>query len=142
MENQLVAGKIDPEGEKTAAAKRAVAAVLQKPTNVHAKLEGFHVPLSTFRRGETLRIETGVAPKVTSVRLRFRHVNQGELWQVSDMELKENRYAAVIPGSYTDSDFPLQYHFELHKGSGAWLFPGLSPGWKGQPYFVVHAERS
>jgi hypothetical protein len=76
------------------------------------------------------------------MRLRYRHLNQGELWQVSDMKLKENRYWAVIPGSYTDSEFPLQYHFELHKDSSAWLFPGLSPGWKGQPYFVVHAERS
>jgi hypothetical protein len=142
MENQLVAGKTDPADEKAAAAKRAVAAVLQKPTSAHAKLEGFHFPPSTFRRGGELRIETAMAPKVTSVRLRFRHLNQGELWQVSDMELKENRYSAVIPGSYTDSDFPLQYHFELHKNADAWLFPGLSSGWKGQPYFVVHAERS
>ncbi|HWX18279.1 MAG TPA: hypothetical protein VN578_00085 [Candidatus Binatia bacterium] len=78
--------------------------------------------------------------KVSSLRLRLRHVNQGETWQVEEMALEGKVYRASLPADYTDSPFPLQYHFECHESSGAaWLFPGLNPGWQGQPYFVLHA---
>jgi hypothetical protein len=70
--------------------------------------------------------------------LRFRRVNQSEIWQAKEMELRGTAYRALIPADYADSPFPLQYHFELRERSGAaWLFPGLKPGWQGQPYYVV-----
>jgi hypothetical protein len=72
------------------------------------------------------------------MRLRYRRVNQADLWQTVDMELAGNDFHATIPADYTDSPFPLQYHFQIHTGNGvARLFPGLQPGWQGQPYFVV-----
>jgi hypothetical protein len=142
MESLLVAGETESGGTRAAAAENAVTSVLQESALVHRpKLERFHMPPTLFRRGAALRIEVGGNghhPKLMSVRLRFRHLNQGERWQMTEMELNENRYIAEIPAGYTDSEFPLQYHFELHREAGdAWLFPGFEPGWKGQPYYVV-----
>jgi hypothetical protein len=70
--------------------------------------------------------------------LRYRRVNQAEIWQMIEMEKTGADYRAVIAADYTDSPFPLQYHFQIRADSGsAWLHPGLQPGWQGQPYFVV-----
>ena len=61
-----------------------------------------------------------------------------ETWRMIDMELAGKNYAATIPADYTDSPFPLQYHFQVRNESdGARPYPGLQPGWRGQPYFVV-----
>ena len=55
-----------------------------------------------------------------------------------EMERKGAEYSAEIPAAYTDSPFPLQYHFQIHDSDGSVrLHPGLKPGWQGQPYFVV-----
>ena len=61
-------------------------------------------------------------------------------WGASATERHARRRVlrAEIPAAYTDSPFPLQYHFQIHAGDGvAQLHPGLKPGWNGQPYFVV-----
>ena len=103
----------------------------------------FHSPPKTFRRGEPLLVEASPAQanrslKVAVVHLRFRRVNQAEVWQSQEMEEHGIVFRTIIPGDYTNSAFPLQYHFEIREASGAaWLFPGLKPGWRGQPYFVV-----
>ena len=48
------------------------------------------------------------------------------------------RYSAFIPGAYTDSQFPLQYYFELKTAPDqAWIHPGFESNWTNQPYFVV-----
>ncbi len=123
---------------------RAINAVLQAPPEPpRLALPDFHRPLTSFRRGEPIRIEVSVgrgsrAPKLKSIRLRFRRVNQAETWQMQDMEPQGAIYWASIPAAYTDSPFPLQYHFECHEPSGAaWLFPGLTPAWHAQPYFLL-----
>jgi hypothetical protein len=55
------------------------------------------------------------------------------------MQYQSGRYAATIPGDYTQSPYPLQYYFELHsKSEGASLHPGLSaPSLSNRPYYVV-----
>ena len=76
--------------------------------------------------------------KIFGVRLRYRHVNQAEIWQMIEMERAGDDYRAVIAAVYTDSPFPLQYHFQIHASDGiVRLDPGLQPGWHGQPYFIV-----
>lgn len=86
------------------------------------------------------------APRATGVRLRYRHVNQAETWQMVEMERKGNNFRAEIPAAYTDSLFPLQYHFQIRTSDSAirnpqsatcFLYPGLEHRWQGQPYFVV-----
>ena len=100
-------------------------------------LADFHQPPASFKRGQPLTI-TVHAPKAAGVRLRYRRVNQAEDWQMGDMEQSGKDFRAEIPAAYTDSPFPVQYHFQIQDGSGkVGLSPGLNPGWQGQPYFVV-----
>ena len=78
------------------------------------------------------------ARRIRAIRLRYRRVNQAEIWQSCELQAAAHTYRAVIPAEYTDSPFPLQYHFELHPVSGTpWLYPGLFPAGMNQPYFTV-----
>jgi hypothetical protein len=68
----------------------------------------------------------------------YRHVNQAERFESAEMQAREDRYRAVIPASYTQSLFPLQYYFELKSGPDqACLVPGFAANLSSQPYFVV-----
>lgn len=128
--------------------RRAIEATVKASPELQSLvLPGFHVPPKSFRRGQPLTIEgslgrTRHAPRLESVQLRFRRVNQAELWQVKEMAAAGATYRASISAEYTDSPYPLQYHFELRDRSGAaWFYPGLKPGSQGPPYFVVRQER-
>ncbi len=133
--------KATPSGPEHDLIVKAIETVLRAPPGPPPPdLPGFHQPPKSFRRGEPLLIEAAVQTRngLNSVQLRFRRVNQAETWQVAEMKPDGTKYRASIPADYTDSPFPLQYHFELRGFSGgARLFPGLKPGWQGQPYFVV-----
>jgi hypothetical protein len=131
--------KLDENAIKKAMREIAVPSPRLDP----AQLAGFHSPPPTFVRGQPLTI-TAVSvkvnnlPRLTGVRLRYRRVNQAETWQSVAMEAVGNGYRTNIPADYTDSPFPLQYHFELLTAEGApHLYPVLHPGWNGQPYFVI-----
>jgi hypothetical protein len=64
------------------------------------------------------------------------------MWQAIDMQRAGANYEAVIPAEYTNSPYPLQYHFQIRgNGGAAWLYPGLKPGWQGQPYYVVRQAK-
>ena len=78
------------------------------------------------------------ATALSGVQLRYRHVNQAEAWESVEMAHRGDAWQAAIPGGYTDSPYPLQYHFVLRQGPGsASLFPGLGPELVREPYFVV-----
>jgi hypothetical protein len=128
--------KIDPK-----VIEQALRAVLEKPRDEHPLPAEFHTPPPSFQRGQALTIsadKTNRRARIFGVRLRYRHVNQAEVWRMVEMELAGGKYRAVIPADYTDSPFPLQYHFQVRNESdGARPYPGLQPGWRGQPYFVV-----
>jgi hypothetical protein len=133
----LLAGRI-------ISAKTAIREVLSPPPRPDAsRLAGFHTPPRSCTRGQAFAITASLAgvkkaPKLAAVRLRYRHVNQAETWQQLIMNVSGANYHAEIPAGYTDSPFPLQYHFEIVPLTGTpELFPGLHPGWQGQPYFVV-----
>lgn len=73
-----------------------------------------------------------------AVTLFYRHVNQAERYQSVSMEARNGGYRAKIPPEYTNTDYPLQYYFEVRESAErAWIYPGLSPVLTGQPYFVV-----
>ena len=120
------------------AVKQAMQAVLTKPK--HDELSSpveFHQPPQSFQRGQALTIVAHTS-KLTGMRLRYRQVNQAEAWQMVEMEQTGKDFLVDIPAAYTDSPFPLQYHFQIHTRDGnVRLLPGLKPGWQGQPYFVV-----
>ncbi|HEX5399553.1 MAG TPA: hypothetical protein VFY06_10945, partial [Verrucomicrobiae bacterium] len=116
----------------------AIRAVFEKTKSPEPPaLAEFHTPPSSFRRGQAVDIIVH-APKADVVKLRYRRLNQAELWQEVEMERAGNDCHAQIPAAYTDSPFPLQYHFVIRTGNGAVLpSPALDPGWQGQPYFFV-----
>ncbi len=124
--------------------KRAMQVVLEKSEPDKISLPAvLHEPAPIFRRGQSLPIAARVSSggqrtPVPGLRLRYRHVNQGEVWQAEPMAQAGNDYRAVIAAAYTDSLYPLQYYFQISGESGkTWLHPGLKPGWHGQPYFFV-----
>ncbi|MBI2948463.1 MAG: hypothetical protein HYY23_12535 [Verrucomicrobia bacterium] len=125
----------------------AVRAVLESgERSAPPALERFHAPPKSFARGKPLLIEASLihtknVPKLASIRLRYRRVNQAEVWQAQEMQGRGAEFQTVIPAEYSDSPFPLQYHFELRPVSGTpWLYPGIPARWERQPYFVLRRK--
>lgn len=106
-------------------------------------LRDVHSPLGSFSRGRALdvRVEFGKMREIKEVdhiQLRYRRLDQSELWQEKGMAHDGTSWFETIPGDYTNSPFPVQYHLVIFDKSGnAWPYPGFKPGWQGQPYFVV-----
>ncbi|MBI3683461.1 MAG: hypothetical protein HY235_24060 [Acidobacteria bacterium] len=98
-----------------------------------------HTPPARFRPGAPLEIQLSLERgNGRQVRLHYRRVNQAERWQSIEMQWRDNRYAAVIPGPYTQSPYPLQYYFNLrHSADQIQIYPGLEATLSNQPYFVV-----
>jgi hypothetical protein len=101
-----------------------------------------HKPPDLFRPGQPLSLSLGIAPSavgLSSVTLCYRHVNQAERWKSATMSGQDGNFAGAIPAEYTDSEYPLQYYFELKNEEGsAWLYPGFSETLSNQPYFEVY----
>jgi hypothetical protein len=95
-----------------------------------------HTPPRLYKPGQPLEIELS-AEKAVTVKLLYRHVNQAENYVTVEMQSRDNRHKAVIPADYTQTEYPLQYYFELHEGEAAWLHPGLGEQRANLPYFVV-----
>jgi len=93
-----------------------------------------HTPPRAFRPKAPIALETTATG---SVRLYYRHVNQAERYEAIEMEPRGSSLHAVIPATYTDSPYSLQYYFELKTRDKAWLYPGFDPGWLNLPYFVL-----
>ena len=56
------------------------------------------------------------------------------------MQAESDRFKAVIPMTYTQAAYALQYFFELRDGAGrAWFYPGFARDlrFSDPPYFVV-----
>jgi hypothetical protein len=96
-----------------------------------------HQPAPGFRAGQRVEISLSIKDSPDRVNLHYRHVNQAEIYAVSEMQFRDRAYRSAIPASYTESPYPLQYYFELRDASGATLYPALSAGLSNQPYFVL-----
>jgi hypothetical protein len=119
--------------ESKQAVIRQVMSPTARPTTVC-----HHTPAATFQAGSAQPIEIQVGPGVSSVRLKYRHVNQAEYYETVDMAGEGGKYHATIPAEYTKTDFSLQYYFELqHSPKVATMYPGLGPDLTGRPYFLV-----
>jgi hypothetical protein len=130
------------EGAKSASADaRVQAAVREALGRPHrAPLECRHKPPSTFKPGSPLEIEvSGPSGASAGLRMFYRHVDQAERWESTEMETRDNRHRAVIPASYTGAPYPLQYYFQVTRGSDVGLHPGFAPDLNNQPYYVVRA---
>jgi hypothetical protein len=104
-----------------------------------------HQPPKQFHPGDAVPIKLTVgytslvkADDLQSSTLHYRHVNQAEKYETAEMKADANRWAAMIPGEYTQSQYPLQYFFALTSANGhTWQFPGFDETLCNQPYFVV-----
>ncbi|HYL76689.1 MAG TPA: hypothetical protein VEU96_20915, partial [Bryobacteraceae bacterium] len=135
LEKRLPSAKINSDPK----VKAAIAEAQGRPQRPSAAMR--HRAPDRFQRKQPLALELA-GPALASARLHYRHVNQAERWQSAVMDRKGPAYVAAIPGSYTDSMYPLQYYFELKSAPDrAWLYPGFPPDLAGAPYYVIRADR-
>jgi hypothetical protein len=115
----------------------AIAEILTRPRRASAKCR--HQPPAGFRPKEPVDIALAIEGRaLSSACLYYRHVNQAERFQKIEMKGGPSGYRAQIPGTYTDSPYPLQYYFELKETpKKAWLYPGFTADRTNQPYFVL-----
>ena len=135
-----------PQKADTQVVEKAIREVLARPQRPEGGIA--HQQPGLFRRGEKVVItatlaDNNLAGRQVSARLRYRHVNQGERWREMEMEAKGSGVTAVIGPDYTDSQFPLEYFFELRDQTGnAWIHPGFVATLANQPYFVVRQTKT
>ena len=99
-----------------------------------------HTPAAAFKPGEALAlaVQVGHSSAPVTANLHYRHVNQGERWQKTATELGHGGLVGTIPGEYTQSEYPLEYYFELRAEGGApWMYPVFNSTLSNQPYFTV-----
>jgi hypothetical protein len=98
-----------------------------------------HIVPQPFHPGGDLSLTLTVPTTVTVSTLWYRHVNHGERWSSTPMKQSGKAHTASIPGSYTDSPYPLQYYFEIHTETAAILHPSFLPTLSNQPYYAIMA---
>jgi hypothetical protein len=100
-----------------------------------------HTVPDAFHSGSDLHLTIDTHAMVQQTILWYRHVNHGERWVSVSMQKNGNTYMASVPGSYTNSPYPLQYYFELRTTEAATLHPPLNRTFSNQPYYVVMLAR-
>jgi hypothetical protein len=130
-----------PPASTGAGAEPAMQAATGRPSR--PSIHCLHTPPPGFHPGEPLSLSLtvpGVAAydAPSAVHLYYRHVNQAERWLSVEMARGHDAYSAAVPGSYTNSLFPLQYYFVLQRGANAaWLYPGFNSTLSNQPYYAI-----
>ena len=127
-----------PGAASSANVAAAISGVLGRPQRTSTTCH--HTPPEPFVPGRplelTLVVENSSAP--LTVRVWYRHVNQAERYQLTNMEQQDRHFRVAIPDTYLARDYPLQYYFELRESPGAvWLYPGFAADLANQPYFVL-----
>ncbi|GAB3595898.1 hypothetical protein [Microbacterium tumbae] len=116
---------------------------LPRPTRTREPVAVSHEQPEPYRRGEpvAIRLHASVGSGVVSALLRYRHVDQSQSYEQVAMREIDGGFAAEIPGSYTDSSFPLAYFFEVTtEGRAPTFFPGFSDETlSNQPYYTLRS---
>lgn len=102
-----------------------------------------HTPPASIARGAAVALALEVAGDAgdLTVRLHYRHANQAKTYRSVELRRDGRRFEGGIPGSYTDSPYPLLYFFELRTGAGdAWIWPGIGEQLADRPYYAVRVE--
>jgi hypothetical protein len=136
----LMAKKLEQLRSSTDSQKDNVRAAIQEALGRpdRASVACHHTQPEHFKVGQALDVELSIEKAIGSVRLYYRHVNHAERYETVEMQHEGKSYRATIPAEYTNSQYPLQYYFELkEKPEKAWLYPGFTADLTNQPYFVV-----
>jgi hypothetical protein len=146
-----------PAAPPSARVRAAIAEIVGRPVRPPLRCE--HEPPAALVPGAALELTLTVREPASpaAVLLHYRHVNQAERYGTVEMLPRDGAFRAAIPGSYTDSPFPMQYYFEIRVADAraeartlsagtasaetdaghAWLYPGLNEDLANAPYFVV-----
>ena len=132
MEKRLESAKPSDDPAVAMAVLRALGASDRLEIRVN------HQPVERFQPKKRVELEFTTLTALAAARLHYRHVDQAERWQSLDLAGAGTKYSGAIPAEYTDTQFPLQYYFELKTAPDkACLHPGFQPNLANQPYFVV-----
>jgi hypothetical protein len=135
MERMLEA-ETSGQGSATSSAQMAIKESTGRPVRQVVPVK--HISPGTFKAGEPVTIELALDFQPAKVILYYRHVNHAERFVSGEMVLSGNMYRTAIPSVYSDSEYPLQYYFEIREDTTkAWLYPGLRTELNNQPYFVL-----
>jgi hypothetical protein len=115
-----------------------VASLLNRPARPVLQVK--HAAPPHLKRGEDLALSVEAPDAVHEATLWYRHVNQAERWRQMPMSRSGGKFQATVPASYTDSQFPFQYYFELETHDAATLHPAFNDTFSNQPYFALTAE--
>jgi hypothetical protein len=130
-----------PAGSPQPLAAAAIEEALARPKRRVPAVQ--HKPATTFQADRSIEVVLSLGQSVSGISLYYRHVDQAERYTVTPMQANGQEYRATIPGSYTDSEYPLEYYFEIREGrASASLYPGFSTTLTNQPYFVVRRARA
>ncbi len=117
-------------------AASAIQTALSRPKRTSTAVQ--HQAPHSFTRGAVLSLRLSAPESVTRVLLHYRRVDQAENYVVVAMEQQGSQYSTSVPAAYTQTEYPLEYFFEVNNVDGtAVLHPGFTPGLTSQPYFVV-----
>lgn len=101
-----------------------------------------HEPPKTYARGDDLVITVQADPRVTSVRLNYRHVNQAEQFESVELDPTNGGFQGTIPAAYTASTYPLMYYFTVDHGEeGVTVHPGFDAALANQPYYLLTSDQ-
>jgi hypothetical protein len=128
----------DQPVRQTSAAKAVQRAIKASPRPI---VGVDHAAPLAFTPGSDLHLTLATKVPVAGSILWYRHVNQAERWLSMPMEEIGNTHSASIPGSYTNSPYPLQYYFEIRTADAAILHPPFNATLSNQPYYAVMSAR-
>lgn len=124
-----------PDNANDALVKSCIQESLGRPARLSANCK--HIQPMHYKNSEPVNIEL-TADKAKTVKLYYRHVNQGERYQSIEMQAKDKNFRATIPSGYTNANYPIEYYFELiESAKSATLYPGFQPQLNNQPYFLI-----
>jgi len=136
----LMAKKLEQQTAGSSASdnnvSKAIAQTLGRPER--NKISARHDQPVHFNTGQPLELKLSFDYLPKSARLYYKHVNHGERYQVAEMRAYGLTYKAEIQGAYTDTEYPLEYYFELRESpESACLYPGFNEKHDNQPYFII-----
>jgi hypothetical protein len=120
--------------------RRAIATVLARPQRLSVTCH--HTPAAEFDPGKPIEVNLSFGKTDGQrVNLLYRQADQSQRWRTAEMQGRDREYRGIVPGSYTQSPYPILYYFEVHGATGSAIYPGFGPDLANQPYFLVRSSR-
>ena len=107
--------------------------LLQKKTNQKFLIK--HKTKLT-NKGLSIIIHDFKISKNIKLYLNYREINQSKNWLRKKIEIKENSILTTISNKLLQSEYPIQYYFELVNNNYSSFCPGFIKNLSNQPYYT------